>query len=222
MPYRKTPLITGEIYHVFNRSIAKQPIFLNQKDYRRALEVIGFYRYRDLSIKFSRYKTLPLEEKKSFLDNLTNSGKPLVEILAFCIMPNHVHFLLKAIRDNSISNFMRNVQHSYSKYFNVKNERVGTLFQPMFKAVRIENDEQLIHVSRYIHLNPVSSFIINIQLLGSYPWSSFKDYMNEDKTFVETQQILSYFKSKEEYQKFVFDQADYQRKLEAIKHLAFE
>lgn len=117
---------------------------------------------------------------------------------------------------------MRNFQHSYSKYFNAKNERTGSLFQSMFKAVRIESDEQLIHVSRYIHLNPVSSFLINIESLTDYAWSSFKDYMNPSDSIIATKSILDYFKSKEEYKKFVFNQADYQRELEQIRHLALE
>ena len=221
MPYRRTPLVTGEIYHVFNRSVANQPIFLNQRDYQRALEVINFYRFRKPLLKYSHYRVLPQDQKIQFLEKLIKNNKPQVEIIAFCMMPNHVHFLLKALEDTSISTFMTNFQHSCSKYFNIKNERTGSLFQSMFKAVRIENDEQLLHVSRYIHLNPVSSFLINIQSLEDYPWSSFRDYIN-GSGFINAELVLSHFKSKEEYKKFVYDQADYQQKLEIIKHLALE
>ncbi|MBI2327234.1 transposase [Candidatus Curtissbacteria bacterium] len=224
MPYRKIPLVPGEVYHVFNRSIAKQPIFLSQKDYQRALEVISFYRYPKPPLKFSKYKQLPAAQRAVFLENLARSYKPFLEIIAFCIMPNHVHFLLKALEEKSISNFMTNFQHSCSKYFNTKNERTGSLFQSMFKAVRIENDEQLLHVSRYIHLNPVSAFIIRIGDLDNYPWSSFRSYLNEGnvQSFVNTQVILNYFKSIQDYRKFVYDQAGYQQKLNIIKHLTLE
>ena len=221
MPYRKTPLIPGEIYHVFNRSIAKQPIFITSKDYKRALEVIDFYRFQKPGISFSHFKNLPNDQVVLFMENLTKNHDPLIEILAFCIMPNHVHFLLRALKENSISTFMTNFQHSCSKYFNTKNERSGSLFQSMFKAVRIEDDEQLVHVSRYIHLNPVSSFIIRIDSLDSYPWSSFNNYIH-GQGFVNTNHILNLFKSKDEYKKFVYDQADYQQKLDQIKHLTLE
>ena len=218
MPRRKTLIITGEIYHVFNRSIARQPIFLNKRDYRRAIETIDFYRLQKLPLKFSRFKHLPEEQKAILLKN----SQPQIEILAFCIMPNHVHFLLKAIQEKAISSFMNNFQHSYAKYFNTKNDRTGALFQSMFKAVRIETDEQLLHVSRYIHLNPVTSFLINIDSLPSYPWCSFKDYIEPGDFIVSTNQILNYFKSKEEYKEFVLDQADYQRELDKAKHLMLE
>ena len=118
---------------------------------------------------------------------------------------------------------MNNFQHSYAKYFNTKNDRTGSLFQAMFKSVRIESEEQLLHVARYIHLNPVSSFIIEIDSLPNYPWSSLKDYFSDGKkSLIDTKSILGHFKSKEDYKKFVFDQADYQQKLEGIKHLVLE
>ncbi|OGD92713.1 hypothetical protein A2697_04085 [Candidatus Curtissbacteria bacterium RIFCSPHIGHO2_01_FULL_41_44] len=222
MPRRRTPLISGEIYHVFNRSIAKQPIFLSQKDYSRAIDVINFYRYQKPPLRFSHFNRLTPELKKGFLENLANKEQ-LVEILAFCIMPNHVHFLLKQLQENSISKFMNNFQHSYSKYFNTKNERLGSLFQAMFKAVRIETEEQLLHVSRYIHLNPVSSFLIKIEQLESYPWSSLKNYENNEMaSFVKPKDILAHFKTYDRYKEFVVDQSNYQQELEKFKHLTFE
>lgn len=224
MPQRKTPLVVGEIYHVFNRSIARQPIFLSQKDYQRAIEVIDFYRFQKLPLKFSRFKQLPSDQRQLFYENLIKNGKVGLEILAFCLMPNHFHFLLKIIEEKAISNFMNNFQHSYSKYFNIKNGRTGSLFQSMFKAVRIETDEQLIHVSRYIHLNPVSSFIIKTESLPNYAWSSLNDYISNDfkHSFISTDLILGHFKPKESYKEFVFDEADYQQQLEIIKHQRFD
>src|SRR4029078_7647302 len=158
MPYRKTPIATGEIYHVFNRSVAKQPIFTSSRDFQRAIDTSTFYLYAKPPIRFSFYNRLPIDERKKLLESLKQNHQPLVQIFSYCFMPNHVHFLLKNMTEKGISHFMRNFQHSYSKYFNIKTHRTGTLFQPMFHAVRIETDEQLIHVSRYIHLNPVTSY----------------------------------------------------------------
>lgn len=225
MPYRKEPIVAGEIYHVFNRSVARLPIFLNKNDYQRAIDLINYYRFpHHPALRFSHFKRLPLKKREEILEDFAKNQKPTLEILAFCIMPNHTHFLIRMLLDRSLSLFMRDFQHSYSKYFNLKHNRSGSLFQSMFKAKRIETDEQLVHVSRYIHLNPSSSFIINTESLEGYPWSSFREYLGDHNpsNITSTKQILNYFRSKEEYKKFVLDQADYQRELSKIKHLTFD
>lgn len=158
------------------------------------------------------------------MDSLRQENDKLVELICFCLMPNHLHLLLSQKKDNGISKFMANLQNSYTRYFNTKHERIGPLMQGQFKAVLIEDDEQLLHVSRYIHLNPYSSFIVkDLTDLEKYPWSSLPEYLGIVSTSICNKQvILSYFKSVEDYKKFVFDQADYQRKLEKIKHLILE
>lgn len=222
MPYRKIPIVAGEIYHVFNRSVAKQPIFISYKDYHRTMEVIDFYRHKDLPMRFSYYNRLPIYQKQKLVKIIAESSL-IVEILAFCLMPNHVHFLMKSLTDNGIIQFMSNFQNSYAKYFNTRHERTGTLFQPMFKAVRIESDYQLTHVSRYIHLNPVTAYILKtVEELKTYPWSSYPEYMGENTGFTNKDLVLGYFKNSTEYGKFVADQVDYQRKLNEIKHLILE
>lgn len=223
MPYRKTPLIPGEIYHVFNRSIAKHPIFKNTREYQRMFDVVSYYRFEKPSLRFSFYNRLSTEQKKQFYQLRIINKKPMLEILAYCIMSNHVHFLLQPFKRNAISDFMRNIQNSYAKYINTKYKRTGSLFQFMFKAVRIETDEQLVYVSRYIHLNPATAFLIEIDQLKDYPWSSFRDYLSiNPKSFVNTSVVLEHFRSRKQYEKFVFDQVDYQRELNKIKHLTFE
>ncbi|MCX6726173.1 MAG: transposase [Candidatus Shapirobacteria bacterium] len=223
MPYRKTIFANNEIYHTINRSIEEQTIFKGKRDYQRALDLIDFYRYNHPSLRFSHYNRLPKNEKEKFIKNLKENGKPVVEILAFCLMSNHFHFLLRQTREKGIQSFMRNFQDSFARYFNTKYHRSGLLFQGMFKAVRIETDEQLTHVSRYIHLNPVSSYITEIGDLEKYPWSSFPEYLSQDSLkFTNPSPILDLFKSRASYKEFVFNQADYQRRLQKIKHLALE
>jgi putative transposase len=93
----------------------------------------------------------------------------------------------------------------------------------MFKAVRIETDEQFLHVSRYIHLNPVTSYLVKIKNLISYSWSSFPEYMKTHPHKLSSpDELLAYFKTPRDYQRFVFDQADYQKELAKIKHLTLE
>lgn len=222
MPYRKTKIAVNEIYHVFNRSIAKQPIFTTRKDCLRAVQVFKFYQYDKPPLRFSFYKRLDKEHRDKFFSQLKDSNKQIVEIICYCLMPNHTHFLLKNLRNNGIKDFMSNFQNSYAKYFNIKSKRTGPLFQPMFQAVRIESDDQLLHVSRYIHLNPVTSYLISIDHLTEYQWSSYTDYVQEGETNIQKSLILDHFKSSKDYQRFIFDQANYQQELNRIKHLIFE
>lgn len=223
MSNRKIPLITGEIYHVFNRSVAKQPIFNNKKDYQRALDTLLYYTFLKPGLRFSFFNRLALDQKLDLTKKLKKAPR-IVELLAFCLMPNHLHLLLKQTSDNGISDYMRYFQNSYAKYFNTKYERSGSLFQSMFKAVRIEDDEQLIHVCRYIHLNPLTSFELkNVGELEYYPWSSYKDYTkNQLESSVTTQTVLNHFPSLESFRQFTQDQIDYQRQLSLIKHLTLE
>ena len=158
------------------------------------------------------------------MKKLKAQRKFLVEIIALCLMPNHFHLLLRQRTNEGISKFTSNFTNSYTRYFNIKNERTGPLFQGKFKAVRIETDEQLWHVSRYIHLNPYASHVIKtLKDLEDYPYSSFPEYIGKSKTeFYDKEIILNQFKDKKSYKKFVLDQADYQRKLEVIRRLLLE
>ncbi len=224
MPGRKIPLVTNEIYHVINRGAASQPVFLNQKDYLRALETIFYYQNRNLPLRYSFFLRLPTQRRVEALDKLKTKSKFLIEIIAFCLMPNHIHLLLKQLKDNGISAFMGNFANSYTRYFNTKQKRVGPLFQGKFKAVRVETDEQLIHLSRYIHLNPYSSYVVKtFKELENYPYSSFPEYLSPKKSArCDKNAVLHNFRGPLSYKKFVFDQADYQGKLQEIKHLALE
>lgn len=224
MALRKAPIVSGEIYHIFNRSIAQQPIFASIYDYQRAAEVFKFYIYDKPPLRFSFYSRLPKDQKSKFIEELVKSSKALVEVLCFCLMPNHLHFLLKNLSDNGINKFMSNFQNSYAKFFNTKTGRTGSLFQQNFKAVRIETDEQLIHVSRYIHLNPITAYLVKtIEELESYFWSSYPEYLKKEKVyFLKKDLVLDHFKSIKDYKNFVTDQVDYQRELNKIRHLTLE
>lgn len=220
MPYRKVPFVTGEVYHLFNRSIARQPVFKNIREYERFTNLIKYYRLGKLPLRFSHFNRLSKEEKGKFAEKHISVSRPTIEILAYCIMPNHFHFLVKQLTSNAISTFLRKIQNGYSKYFNIKYERSGSLFQFMFKGVRIETDEQLVHVSRYIHLNPVTAYIIEQNNLLAYKWSSFHSYVSRGKEdFINSELVLSQFKSPKDYEIFVYDQVGYQRELDKIKHL---
>lgn len=223
MPGRTTPLITDQIYHVLNRGISFQPTFKFKKDFDRAIEVARYYQNKNTPIRYSKFMLSSLDERKEVLTDLLKKKDFLVEIIAYCLMPNHFHLILKQLEENSISKFMSRFTDSYTRYFNVRNNRQGPLFQGRFKAIRVETDNQLFHLTRYIHLNPYSSFVVKtIPELLSYQYSSFWEYLSDSPLICSKKIVLNQFKNIEAYRKFVLDQADYQRKLDEIKHLLLE
>lgn len=136
-------------------------------------------------------------------------------------MPNHYHFLVRQLEENGISEFIKKISDSYTKYFNTKHRRVDPLLQGPFKVVRIEDDNQLVHVSRYIHLNPIASFLV--KNLKEYFWSSYPDYIGFQKDKIcASDFILSMFEEKQRYEQFCLDQVEYAQNLEMIKHLLID
>lgn len=223
MPYRKTPLVTGQYYHVYNRGVNKQPIFYNASDYERATQSVRYYQFTKQPIRYSYLKRLQFYERKQVLTDLYKSDKE-VEIISYVFMPNHYHFLLLQLQDDGISHFLLEWQNSFARYINIKHKRSGPLFQGNFKAVRIEDDQQLVHVCRYHHLNPLTSYVVKtFENLVEYPWSSFPEYLGLTLDgFCSKEIILSRFSGTEDYKKFVSDQVGYQRELHRIKHLTLE
>lgn len=218
MAGRLTPLVNEYYYHVFNRGVARQAIFLTDKDYSRAVSTFSYYRFVSLPIKYSRLFVLNKKDRYTLLTGLEKNAEKLVEIISFSLMPNHFHFLLKQNHDGGISTFMSKFTNSYSKYFNTKNSRNGPILQGTFKAVLIESEEMLIHVSRYIHLNPIVSKVIDKTYLPSYPWTSLPHYLDNNSRLVNPSIILSKFSTKSDYLDFLYSHVDYGTKIEEIKH----
>lgn len=223
MPGRDIPLVTDEIYHVLNRGIASQPIFQDKRDYTRALQTLFFYQNQKQPLRYAKFLTLSRAQRLEILERLAKEKQFLVEIIVYCLMPNHFHLMLRQLVENGVSKFMANFANSYTRYLNTKYKRYGPLFQGKFKAIRVETDEQLLHLSRYIHLNPYSSYVVKtLEDLENYPFSSLPEYLGKTiNNYCAKGIVLDDFK-KSSYKKFVFDQADYQRKLEEIKHLVLE
>lgn len=223
MPGRITPLVSGQIYHVFNRGINHQPTFFDRLEYKRALLVINYYKYTNPPAKLSKFLQISSDKRLEIMANLRQENDKLVEILAFCLMPNHFHLLIKQIKDKGISKFLANFQNSYTRFFNTKRERDGSLFLDQFKAVLVMTDDQLLHISRYIHLNPYTSYVVkDLESLPKYPWSSLPEYLENRAEACEPGAILNFFKNSQAYLNFIQDQASYQRELHQIEHLTLE
>ena len=222
MPYRLIPLITNQVYHIFNRGVEKRDIFCDNRSRKRFLETLVYYQTTQQPFKYTNFLKLNIEDRAQIQQTQLLQSLD-IKLLGFVLMPNHYHLLVEQIHDGGISMFMKKSQDSYTKYFNTKNERVGPLFQGAFKAVRIESEEQLLHVLRYFHLNPFTAYMVkNIEDLIQYKWSSLPEYLNNTNRYCNTEKILSFFKTLESFKSFTFDQASYQKELDLIKHIAID
>lgn len=213
MPSRIFPFVNGQFYHIYNRGTEKRIIFENNWDYSRFIKTLRYYQSAGPKPRLSKFLTndaLKLDLRKK-----------IVDIICYCLMPNHFHLLVRQLEEGGITEFISKLSNSYTKYYNIKHNRVGPLLQGEFKAVMIESDEQLIHVSRYIHLNPLVSYLV--KSLDLYRWSSYNDFIKKDNNgLCIKEEILNFFKSPEEYQQFVLDQASYAQDLAFIKHQLLE
>jgi len=222
MPQKtRETLVTGETFHVLNRAIGGEGIFTTNKEINRFVDLFDYYRFPQ-TISYSTFKKTPIK-KKEIYEKKYLKKEPIVSINAYALMPNHFHFLLKQKHDGGILKFTSNIQNGFAKYYNLKNKRNGSLFQKPFKSIRIENNDILLHVSRYIHLSPITSYIVNKDNYEIYPWTSLMEYLNErESDYICTKSILGLIGGREKYKKFVLSQVDYQRELKAIKGYTLE
>ena len=212
MPIRKHIFAEGEYYHIFNRSLNRTPIFSGKREANQFLNSLQFYMQETPGFKYSLFKKLK---------NIDIKPPYLVSVQAFVLMPNHFHFLLRQESTEGISIFMRRLIDSFSHYFNIKNERKGPLFEGRFRSVHIETEMQFLHVHRYIHLNPVTGYLVEDP--ADYDFSSYWDYVKKIRyPWIDTSLIIDHFRSIKSYEQFVLNNKDYQRSLDKIKHLILE
>lgn len=221
MENRKQPLVAGQYYHIFSRSIAQFIVFNNDNDYTRMLNGLMLYRFLNFNYKYSRFRELDKNKQDDILNGLENKSPVLIKIVAYCIMPTHIHLILKQSTDSGISQYMSKILNSYSRYFNTKHQRVGPLWAGRFKSVLVDNDEQILHLTRYIHLNPASAGLVENP--EDWKFSSYLEYINRDnktKRICEFGDILDF--TPENYKKFVEDRKSYQQQLSLIKNILID
>lgn len=183
-------------YHVYARGANKQKIFLDDSDFIYFLSLLKRY--------------LSLEQIKT--DRGANYPKLYddINLLAYCLMQNHFHLLVYQVNANAMTRLMRGVMSSYSLYFNKKYHRVGHLFESSYRASRISNESYLLHISRYIHLNPDD--------WQNYPYSSLTSYTKKTiRDWISTERILDLYKSVGEYVEFLKDYVNQRDGLQQIK-----
>ena len=219
MPVRTFPIVTDEVHHVFSKSIAGFKVFRDDRECERMRKLLKFYTKENPPLRFSAF--LELKDKDGFQQKEISDNNNLVKIIAYCFMPTHFHLVLKQTEDDGISVFMRRILNSYAKYFNIKTERKGPLWESRFKNILLRTDEILLHVTRYVHLNPVTAYLVDHS--NDWAFSSYKEFLGqaeEDEKLCDFSELINI--KPESYQKFVDSNIDYQRKLAYIKKYFLE
>ncbi|OQA57428.1 MAG: Transposase IS200 like protein [Candidatus Omnitrophica bacterium ADurb.Bin277] len=210
MGFRKERFYTGGVYHVYNKSIEGFEIFRYSEEYVRMREVIRFY--RDSVARHSYSISL---KRVLGADDPVLHGSERVRVIAYCLMPTHIHLLVIQTAENGVEDYMRLIQGSYASYLNKKSKRKGPLWVGRFGARHIGTDEDLWHMTRYIHLNPTSAGLV--AYADDWEFSSHHEYCgaNGKNPICDFKKLVPMTPA--QYRKFVEDRADYQRSLQIIK-----
>lgn len=215
MPSRNSTkqYLSNSYYHIYNRGVEKRKIFLDDQDYTVFLSYLKEYLLpkeeeslrEQLADPTTSYKE---KDKITKLLRLNNFAEEIT-LLAYCLMPNHFHFFVKQTGANDIDKFMNSLCTRYSMYFNKKYKRVGSLYQDVYKAVLITNEEQFIYLSKYIHKQALAS---QGDALRGYP-SSYAEYIGIRKTsWIYPQEVLTYFSKTSgslSYQSFIEEEENF-------------
>lgn len=198
----------GEHYHIYNRGSNKSNIFIDESDYTRFLFCLLYFQSETTFNNLGYYVSYFRKNKKFNISNRTLSkiiSKRSVEVVNFCLMPNHFHITLFEVNEKGIANYMQRVLNSYTKYFNSKYKRSGHLFQGPYQAVHVVSNEQLLHLSAYVHKNPREIKLTGGKTWQNYFWSSYQDYCIENRwqALLMSDIISEQFKNKAEYVDFV-------------------
>src|SRR3990170_5999477 len=191
---RKQTIVTGEYYHIYNRGVDKRNIFSDKNDMRRFIESMIEFNQVDGIISLSNLRKTEIESKAL--------SEPLVAFVAYCLNPNHFHFVLKQLVDGGIAKFMQKLQGGYTYYFNVKNFRSGSLFQGTFKS-HLMNDENYFNKTLgYVNKNyAIHTIPKNKQHLV---FASDIEYENNNFNFIskiEGNRILEIFNGNKDFKK---------------------
>jgi putative transposase len=192
-------------YHIFNRGLESRRIFLDKDDYLKFLYYFYVYTLNPQEVK-SKYGDVP---KRIMAKSLYGE----IFLVAYSLMPDHFHLLIKQRSDNSMSKLLKQIVNAYITYFNAKYNHQGTIFQGRYKAVRIDTEVLLMQMVRFVHLNPILAGLS--QELKNYPWSSFVDP-------IFSKGVMNRFQSVEEWRKFNSDIISYRANYKKIKDLAID
>ena len=214
---RRVEFASDEIYHVYNRGTEKRKIYLSTTDYERFLALLCLCNQKDrIDERIDRRDLAEVLQLPR--------GLPLVDIAAYCLMPNHFHLILHEISGDGISRFMQKLMTGYTMYFNARHERNGVLFQGKFKAIHAKDDRYLKYLIAYVHLNPIEltkifekerlSVSKEVRSLNSYPYSSYLDYCGKkraENVIVNRCVLPDYFSTPSKFRSHIKEWLEYGR-----------
>ncbi len=194
---RKQPLITGEYYHIYNRGVDKRHVFSNKKDVSRFIESMREFNRSEVIVSLANLRKSNQIAPKALSEN------PLIAIVAYCLNPNHFHFLIKQLVDGGIAKFMQKLQAGYTSYFNIRNSRTGSLFQGTFKSHLVKNENYFNKILAYVNKNyqvhNISKNKIDLVCAGDFEYenNNFKIVAKE-----EGDRILEVFGGNNNFKKY--------------------
>ena len=183
-------------------------------------EILRLYRYKNFTTKYSLYSRQSESQQRAIYKNLLGSPKS-VDIIAYCIMPTHLHLAIKQLADKGISKYIAKVLNSYTRYFNCVHRRKGPLWEGKFRNIPVDDDDQLLHLTRYIHLNPSSARLTDTPAKWEYSsYSEYTDRKKDDNNIAAYRDLIDI--SPGDYKKFVNERIEYQQELSRIKSILLE
>lgn len=228
----KREIESDRIYHIINRGVENRVIFLSDKDYLRFVH--DLYEFNDenksynVGYFFNKTPAIPIDPAGQY-------RKVMVKILAFCLMPNHYHLLLKTLNKNGLYRFVHKLNTGYAKYFNQRHNHAGVLFQGRYKLVPIVNESHFVHIPYYIHCNPLDLIASSwregkiknpkkaVEFLSNYKWSSHLDYcgVSNFPSITERNFLLKVFGGSKKYRKMIENWLQ-EMKIEEVGNLNLE
>ena len=219
MSLRKDNLVNGEIYHIYNRGVDKRNIFIDNEDRFRFIHDLFEFNDKNPTTNNTLHLKIKNQDGSRGRGPKRKSRELLVEILAFCMMDNHYHLIIRHKTDNGITIFMRKLGTGYTNYFNKKYNRTGALFGGKFKSVCLKKDSHFMYLPFYIHLNPLDlkypewkkrklkNFKEAIKFLDSYRWSSYIDYTGQKNfpSLINKEFILSKVGDEDKFKKEIIN-----------------
>jgi len=210
---RKIQLVENEYYHIYNRGVDKRKVFLDDFDYQRFLKSMKEFNSKD---PIGSLYEKGFKDKKN---NLEAKLPKIIEIVCYCLNPNHYHFILKQLKERGIEKFMQRIGTGYTKYFNQKYKRSGSLFQGTFKSVRIKPNA-FFYLSAYVNCNCEVHGIAKAEI---YRWSSYSDYLGKTKYgLCDKQVVMSEFRGGEDYKKFAKENVEVMREKKEFEKILLE
>lgn len=222
---RKSPIVENEYYHIYNRGVDKRDVFQDKGDFGRFVLAMNLLNDRQDGL-MQRWREFrlnhPEKHVRDFLLASVKSRTPLVDVIAYCLNPNHYHFILKQREnDDGIKIFMQRLGNSYTRYFNEKNKRNGALFQGRFKSTHIKSTSQLLRMSVYVNCN---SEIHGICAAKDYKWCGFPEYLGErGNKLCNKKVVTSHFVGSKKYMTYTQENIrDFRDRKEDEKSLLLE